>query len=33
MLMLAFSNLITTVLVTQGLTRQFFNAQAQLQLP
>jgi putative ABC transport system permease protein len=33
MLMLAFTNLITTVLVTQGLTRQFFNAQAQLQLP
>jgi putative ABC transport system permease protein len=33
MLMLAFSNLSTTVLVTQGLIRQFFNAQAQLQLP
>jgi putative ABC transport system permease protein len=33
MLMLAFTCLITTVLVTQGLTRQFFNAQAQLQLP
>ena len=32
MLMLAFTNLITTVLVTQGLTRQFFNKQAQLQL-
>jgi putative ABC transport system permease protein len=32
MLMLAFTNLITTVLVTQGLTRQFFNTQAQLQL-
>lgn len=32
MLMLAFTNLITTVLVTQGLTRQFFNAQAQLQI-
>jgi len=32
MFMLAFANLITTVLVTQGLTRQFFNAQAQLQL-
>lgn len=32
MLMLAFTNLITTVLVTQGLTRQFFNAQAQLQV-
>jgi len=33
MLMLAFTNLTTTVLVTQGLCRQFFNAQAQLQLP
>lgn len=33
MFMLAFTNLITTLLVTQGLTRQFFNAQAQLQLP
>lgn len=33
MFMLAFTCLITTVLVTQGLTRQFFNAQAQLQLP
>ncbi len=32
MLMLAFANLTTTVLVTQGLTRQFFNAQYQLQL-
>jgi putative ABC transport system permease protein len=32
MLMLAFTNLITTVLITQGLTRQFFNTQAQLQL-
>lgn len=31
--MLAFANLTTTVLVTQGLARQFFNAQAQLQLP
>lgn len=31
--MLAFANLTTTVLVTQGLVRQFFNAQAQLQLP
>lgn len=30
MLMLAFTNLITTVLVTQGLTRQFFNEQLQL---
>lgn len=33
MFMLAFANLITAVLVTQGLTRQFFNAQAQLQIP
>lgn len=33
MLMLAFTNLLTTVLVTQGLTRQFFNPQSQLQLP
>lgn len=33
MFMLAFTCLITTVLVTQGLTRQFFNAHAQLQLP
>ena len=32
MLMIAFANLITTVLVTQGITHQFFNAQAQLQL-
>jgi putative ABC transport system permease protein len=32
MFMLAFANLITAVLVTQGLMRQFFNAQAQLQL-
>ncbi|NEP13424.1 MAG: iron export ABC transporter permease subunit FetB [Symploca sp. SIO2C1] len=31
MFMLAFTNLITTLLVTQGLVRQFFNAQAQLQ--
>jgi putative ABC transport system permease protein len=30
MLMLAFTNLITTVLVTQGLIRQFFNTQLQL---
>jgi putative ABC transport system permease protein len=30
MFMLAFANLVTTVLVTQGLVRQFFNAQAQL---
>lgn len=33
MFMLAFTNLTTTLLVTQGLTRQFFNAHAQLQLP
>lgn len=33
MFMLAFTNLITTLLVTQGLVRQFFNAQAQLRLP
>lgn len=33
MLMLVFANFITTWLVTQGLTRQFFNAQAQLRLP
>jgi putative ABC transport system permease protein len=33
LLMLAFANLTTAVLVTLGLTRQFFNAQAQLQLP
>ncbi|MGC1393873.1 MAG: iron export ABC transporter permease subunit FetB [Coleofasciculaceae cyanobacterium] len=33
MLMLAFANLITTVLVTQGLIRQFFNEQMQLHLP
>jgi putative ABC transport system permease protein len=33
MLMLAFTNLLTTVLVTQGLTRQFFNPQSQLELP
>ncbi|NET54638.1 MAG: iron export ABC transporter permease subunit FetB [Symploca sp. SIO2E6] len=33
MFMLAFTNLVTTLLVTQGLMRQFFNAQAQLQLP
>ncbi|NER94102.1 MAG: iron export ABC transporter permease subunit FetB [Symploca sp. SIO1B1] len=32
MFMLAFTNLITTILVTQGLMRQFFNAQAQLRL-
>lgn len=30
--MLVVSNLMTTLLVTQGLTRQFFNAQAQLRL-
>ncbi|MGQ4646896.1 ABC transporter permease [Lyngbya aestuarii] len=33
MFILAFTNLVTTLLVTQGLTRQFFNAQAQLRLP
>jgi putative ABC transport system permease protein len=33
MLMLAFTNLITTVLVTQGLIRQFFNEQLQLHSP
>ena len=33
MFMIAFANLTTTVLVTQGVTRQFFNSQAQLQLP
>ncbi len=33
MFMLAFANLVTIVLVTQGLCRQFFNTQAQLQLP
>lgn len=32
MFMLAFTNLITTLFVTQGLMRQFFNAQAQLRL-
>ena len=32
MFMIASANLITTVLVTQGVTRQFFNAQAQLKL-
>lgn len=32
MFMIAFANLITTVLVTQGITQQFFNAQAQLRL-
>ncbi len=31
--MLPVASLTTTVLVTQGLARQFFNAQAQLQLP
>lgn len=30
MFMLAFTNLITTLFVTQGLIRQFFNTQAQL---
>jgi putative ABC transport system permease protein len=33
MFMLAFANLTTALLVTQGLIRQFFNAQSQLQLP
>ena len=33
LLMLAFANLFTTVLITKGLTRQFFNTQSQLQLP
>jgi len=33
MFMLAFANLITTLLVTQGLYQQFFNKNAQLQLP
>lgn len=33
MFMLAFANLTTAVVVTQGLTRQFFNAHTQLQLP
>ncbi len=33
LLMIAFANLITTVLVTQGVARQFFNLHAQLQLP
>lgn len=33
LLMLALANLMTTVLMTQGITRQFFNAQAQLELP
>jgi putative ABC transport system permease protein len=32
MFMLAFANLVTTVLVTQGLYRQFFNQAAQLQI-
>lgn len=32
MFMLAFANLTTALLVTQGVARQFFNAQAQLQL-
>lgn len=31
--MIALANLITTMLVTQGVARQFFNTQAQLQLP
>jgi putative ABC transport system permease protein len=33
MFLLAFANLLTTILVTQGLTRQFFNNRAQLQIP
>lgn len=33
MFLLAFTNLLTTILVTQGLTRQFFNNRAQLQIP
>jgi putative ABC transport system permease protein len=33
MFMLACANLTTTLLVTRGLARQFFNTQAQLQLP
>ena len=33
MFMLALANLTTALLVTQGLIRQFFNAQSQLQLP
>lgn len=33
MFLLAFANLVTAMLVTQGLTRQFFNTHAQLRLP
>jgi putative ABC transport system permease protein len=33
MFMLAFSTLLTTVLVVQGLSKQCFNAAAQLVLP
>ena len=33
MFMLAFANLMTTLLVTQGLYQQFFNQDAQLRLP
>ena len=33
MFMLAFANLTTALLVTQGLIRQLFNAHSQLQLP
>jgi putative ABC transport system permease protein len=33
MFMLAFSTLLTTILVVQGLSRQFFNNAAQLILP
>ena len=32
MFMLAFANLVTTLLVTQALCRQFFNQAAQLQI-
>jgi putative ABC transport system permease protein len=33
MFMLAFANLLTAILVTAGLRRQFFNAAAQLIVP
>jgi putative ABC transport system permease protein len=33
MFMIATTNLTTTILVTRGIYRQFFNAQAQLKLP
>ena len=32
MFMLAFANLVTTITITQGLCRQFFNQTAQLQI-